>query len=99
MPAGVCCGPKLKVSSPDSLAGVIVGSPAWAAEERSGRFLKNPRGAGHKPGTRVFGIGLVLLHASDGGGIGRGMGTPNFVSLAFESATRFESGYSFTMRL
>jgi len=36
------CGPKPMVSSPDSLAGVMVGAPAWAAAETSGPVFRTP---------------------------------------------------------
>ena len=36
------CNPKPMVSSPDSLAGVMVGAPAWAAAETSGPVFRTP---------------------------------------------------------
>ena len=83
------CKLKPMVSSPDSLAGVIVGAPERAAAETSGpvfntvivRFTIPGRSADCSICIRATAVG------SEGG-----TGTPNLTSLFFASPERLESG-------
>ena len=89
--AALALGCKLNpmVSSPDSLAGVIVGGPLRAAVDTSGDVFRKLMVRFTIPGRVADCYFCIRATASGSGG---GIGTPNFVSLLFASPTSGESG-------
>ena len=83
------CNPKPMVSSPDSLAGVIVGVPLCAAVETSGPFFRTVIVRLIIPGRSVDCSFCILARAVGSAG---GTGTPNLTSLFFASPAMGESG-------
>jgi hypothetical protein len=83
--------PKLSVSSPDSLAGVIVGAPACADDETSGPVFSAMIDRRSIPGrSRAASCSFCILATADGSGWGTGI--PNLVSLALASPVSEDSG-------
>src|SRR6266700_5336698 len=89
--AAFALGCKLKpiVSSPDSLAGVMVGAPLCAAVETSGPVFRTPIDRFKIPGRSVDCCFCIRATAVGSGG---GTGTPNLTSLFLASPARPESG-------
>jgi len=88
--AGVLgCNPNPMVSSPDSLAGVIVGAPLCAAVETSGPDFRTVMDRLTNPGRLKFCSFCIRASAVGSGG---GTGTPNFTSLFLASPARDERG-------
>ena len=83
------CNPITSVSSPDSLAGVIVGAPLRAAAETSGLVFRTVIVRLMRPGRSA--CCSFCIRATAVGSAG-GTGTPNFTSLFFASPARGESG-------
>ena len=77
------------VSSPDSLAGVMVGAPFRAAVETSGLVFSTLIVRFTMPG-RLIDCSLCIRASAVGSG--GGTGTPNLTSFAFASPARCESG-------
>src|ERR1017187_5518197 len=78
---GPICGPKLSVSSPDSLAGVIVGAPLCDAVETSGRTFRKLVDRVTSPGRAFAASVCSFFIRASATGSGGGMGIPNLVSL------------------
>src|ERR1700688_2036597 len=83
------CNPKPMVSSPDSLAGVMVGGPLRAAVETSGLVFRTVMVRFILPGRSADCSFCIRATAVGSGG---GTGTPNLTSLFLESPAREESG-------
>ena len=83
------CNPNPIVSSPVSLAGVMVGSPLRAALETSGLVFNTVMERFKNPERSV--VCSFCIRATAVGSAG-GTGTPNFTSLFFASPARGESG-------
>jgi hypothetical protein len=83
------CNPKPMVSSPVSLAGVIVGGPLRAAVETSGLVFRKVTVRFILPGRSADCSFCIRATAVGSGG---GTGTPNLTSLFLASPARAESG-------
>ena len=83
--------PKFSVSSPDSLAGVIVGAPVCADAETSGPVFSAMIDLRSIPGRSwAASCSFCILATAEGSGWGTGI--PNLVSLALASPAIEESG-------
>src|SRR5579864_3844165 len=83
------CNPNPMVSSPDSLAGVMVGGPERAAAETSGLVFRKLMLRLIIPGRSADCSFCIRATAVGSAG---GTGTPNLTSLFLESPAREESG-------
>ena len=83
------CKPKPMVSSPDSLAGVMVGAPLRAALVKSGPVFRTIMDRFTNPGRSVDCSFCIRATAVGSAG---GTGIPNFSNLFFASPASEESG-------
>ena len=84
------CNVNPMVSSPDSLAGVMVGSPLRAAAETSGPVFRRPAIDRLTNPSRLADCSFCIRAIAVGSAGGTGM--PNFTSLFFASPAREDSG-------